>query len=1300
MSPVSAVHRRTARSSCLGAAAVCVLLLIGAGRAEAAISVDRVVTTKQAGAAATIVSPAFSTTSTNEVLLAFIASDGPRTSGGLTISTVTGAGLTWRFRRRANTQFGTAEIWQAVAPNPLSNVTVTARRSAGSYQGMITVAALIGADPMTDGATGSANATTGPPTVSLLSTRAGSWTWGIGDDWDRATARTVGAGQTKVDEYLAPAGDTFWVQRMTDATPTSGATVTLNDTAPTTDRWNFASIEVLPAGADTQPPSAPTNLAAGTVTATRVPLTWTAATDNFGVAGYRVFRDGAQVGDVTGTSFTDTSVTSGATYTYTVKAYDAVGLVSDPSNAVTVTTPVPDTSPPTVSVTSPADNATVSGTINVAASASDDVGVAGVQFVLDGADFGSEDTTAPYGISWNTTTLADGNHTLAARARDTSGNTTTSATITAKVNNAPAGSDPSVVGQWGPVISLPAVAIHSALLPNGKVLLFQGDFAVGGMQYVFDPATGTTVQVPDAAADLFCAGQAVLADGRVLVVGGTGTQGALGIKDITAFDWRNNSWNVLAPMHHGRWYATATTIADGSVLVNSGSEQNAGDLVGVPELYTPLDNTWRDLTAATHVMPYYPFIYQLPDGRIAHLGGSEVPTPSEVLNLSTNQWSTFDSRDVDGGSIANYAPGKFMKAGSASDSGFSGPSARTAFTLDMNQTGATWQPTGSMTAPRSFLNLTNLPDGTVLATGGGTDKSGYVDGNAVLTAESWDPGTGTWTAYSAMARPRLYHSVAVLLPDGRVYVAGGGGDNGVTDQKSTQIFSPPYLFKGPRPTITSAPDTVKWGDHITVGTPDGAKIRKVTLIRSGSVTHSFDQNARATPLTFSQKSGGLDVTMPADGNIAPPGYYMLFIVDDQGVPSVASFVRFPAPYEDDQAPTQPTNLNATGKLGGADLTWSASSDNVGVTRYDVHRSSTSGFTPSAANKVGQSTTTSFADTGVPAGTYFYKVVARDAAGNASPASAEATATVRSDTTPPTVPANVRATANGLTVTVTWDASSDDVGVTGYRVLRNGTEVGAPTSTTFTEGGLAPNTTYTYTVVARDAAGNPSDPSAPATVTTGAAAPLALDRVVTTKQSGAGNTIASPALTTAEGGEVLVAFLASDGPNGANAQSFSGISGGGLTWTLRRRANTQAGTAEIWQAVAPAALTNVVFTATRTGGSAQGMMTVAAFKGADPGTSGATASANAATGAPTVNLTTTRAGSWVWAVGDDWDRGASRTVGPGQTMVDEFLAPAGDTFWVQRQTSTTPAAGTQVTINDTAPTTDRWNLAAVEVLPAG
>jgi hypothetical protein len=945
----------------------------------AALSVDAMVSS-HAGVSTAITSPAFSTTQPGELVVAFVTADGPLAANGQTISGVTGGGLTWRLRQRTNAQAGTSEIWTAVASSVLSNVTVRATHS-GNFMGSMTVASFIGADTTTDGAVGTANATTGAPSASLTTTKAGSWVWGVGNDWDRAQARTVGSGQTKVDEYLASVGDTFWVQRQTNPTAGAGTAVTINDTAPTNDRWNLSSIEIPTAAADTTAPSVPANLNAQAVGPNQVNLSWSASTDNVGVSGYRVLRGGSQITTTTGTSFADTAVSPSTPYSYTVEAYDAAGNSSADSNTATVTTPaldtqppiisgvtptaitqtsatitwatdeaatsqvdygltatygtsttldtnrltshsqtlgalsaattyhfrvrsvdaannvavsgdgtfttaapVQDTTPPTASVTSPTSGSTVAGTVSVTATAADNVGVASVQFLVDGANLGSPVTAPPYTASWNTTTVGDGTHTVAAVARDAAGNTGTSASVTVTVANAT--NNPAVVGQWSPIITWPEVSIHAALTPTGKILTFQGDFTQGGQQYLYNPATGAINQVPNAAADLFCAGQAVTADGRIMVIGGTATNGGLGIKNITAFDSSSETWQDLAPMNRARWYATGTTLGDGRVLVTSGYDKASGDLVQTPEIYDVPSNSWTLMPSANQAQPVYPFQYQLPDGRVLWAGASEVATATKVLDVGTQTWTTVDGRVIDGSSINNYAPNKFIKAGSAADSGNSGPSSRTAFTLDMSQPNPTWQPTSNMAFPRSFVNLTSLPDGTVLATGGDTEKSGFNDANGVLDAEQWNPATGAWKTMAKMTEVRLYHSVAILLPDGRVFVSGGGGDPGVPDHKSAQIYSPPYLFKGPRPTISAAPSTVQYGASTFVATPDAAGITSVSLIRTGSATHSFDQNARAMSLPFTQTAGGLNVQMPVDGNTAPPGYYMLSIVNGNGVPSV------------------------------------------------------------------------------------------------------------------------------------------------------------------------------------------------------------------------------------------------------------------------------------------------------------------------------------------------------------------------------------------------------------------------------
>jgi hypothetical protein len=193
-----------------------------------------------------------------------------------------------------------------------------------------------------------------------------------------------------------------------------------------------------------------------------------------------------------------------------------------------------------------------------------------------------------------------------------------------------------------------------------------------------------------------------------------------------------------------------------------------------------------------------------------------------------------------------------------------------------------------------------------------------------------------------------------------------------------------------------------------------------------------------------------------------------------------------------------------------------------------------------------------------------------------------------------------------------------------------------------------------------------------------AAALSIDASVKTHQSSPSTSITSGAISTSNAKDLLVAFLTSDGPGTGGSQSFSSVAGGGMAWTLRQRTNAQPGTAEIWAAVASNPLTNVTVTANRSSGAYVGSMTVVAFSGADTTTAGAMGSGNGPSGAPSASLTTTRAGSWVWGVGDDYDQALGRTVGGGQTLFDQYLAGVGDTYWVQSQTAPGKPASSPVT----------------------
>ncbi|MGH3660003.1 MAG: galactose oxidase-like domain-containing protein, partial [Micromonosporaceae bacterium] len=339
-------------------------------------------------------------------------------------------------------------------------------------------------------------------------------------------------------------------------------------------------------------------------------------------------------------------------------------------------------------------------------------------------------------------------------------------------------------------------------------------------------------------------------------------------------------------MNAGRWYPTTTVLANGDVLVVSGDVDLMVGVNTLPQVFQVATGTWRNLTGAELAQATYPSMLLAPNGKVFNAGPEKV---TRYLDTSgTGAWS-FVADQVGGGyrstgSAVMYAPGKVLVMGGDN------PPTNTAEVIDLNAASPSWRAVDSMQFSRRQINATLLPDGKVLVTGGTAapgfnDPSGQVD-----AAELWDPATENWTTLaSSSGIPRVYHSTALLLPDGRVLSTGG---NGYPD---TEIYSPPYLFKGARPTITSAPPSVAYGQSFFAGTPDAATISKITMLRLSSVTHAFNQSQYINQLSFSQTTGGLNVTAPpapaTPGTVAPPGYYLLFLLNESGVPSVAQIIQ-------------------------------------------------------------------------------------------------------------------------------------------------------------------------------------------------------------------------------------------------------------------------------------------------------------------------------------------------------------------------------------------------------------------------
>jgi fibronectin type 3 domain-containing protein len=555
--------------------------------------------------------------------------------------------------------------------------------------------------------------------------------------------------------------------------------------------------------------------------------------------------------------------------------------------------PTPDTNPPLVTLTSPAAGATLSGVITVTVTASDaESGVEATQALVDGIPASFPDALGPYSLSVDTRKFANGPHSLGATAIDTARNVGFAAPITVTFSNATAG-NPAATGLYSGTTPLPIVPVHQAQLASGKILMWDGQ-SLGDDGRVWDTMTNDVLAAPIPANE-FCSAHEQMADGRIFVAGGHNGGAHLGLTVANAFDLGNQSWTVLPDMNFPRWYPTATLLPDGRLLVLSGESSCPGCFVQVPEIFSPATNTWAHLTDAPFSFPYYPHVYVLPDGRVLVPATAEAPIVSQIFDLNLHTWTAVGGPAVDGGSSAMYLPGKILKTGTSVDPDqASVPSVATAYVLDTTQPSPAWRPTAPMKFARTYHTLTMLPDGTVLATGGGPTTAPTDTAHATLPVELWSPSTETWTTLGSMSAPRLYHSSALLLPDARVVILGGGRFDDVTaptDQFNAEFFAPPYLFKGPRPVITSAPATLPYGQAFSVQTPDAARIASVSLLRFGSVTHAINMAQRFLPLTFTAGSGSLSVDAPANANLATPGNYMLFLVDTSGVPSIAASVR-------------------------------------------------------------------------------------------------------------------------------------------------------------------------------------------------------------------------------------------------------------------------------------------------------------------------------------------------------------------------------------------------------------------------
>lgn len=478
-------------------------------------------------------------------------------------------------------------------------------------------------------------------------------------------------------------------------------------------------------------------------------------------------------------------------------------------------------------------------------------------------------------------------------------------------NIAAVSADPGVSGAWSPVIGTPVIPIFQAVLPNGKVLMWDsvGDQAAETYTnhtftraMVWNPANNTYKRVDVQGYNIFCAGYAHLPNGNILVAGGNADASLAGIVQTHIFNWQTETWTRGANMSSARWYPSVSAMANGEYAVVGGGPATT-------EIYQA-NGAFRSLPGFsndTYGSRIYPFMISRPDTQLGLFGPYNASYTVTISGDGATTWSgARDGKDRNYGSFATFDIGKslIIGGGRMTEDGISNVPTKTSVIVN-NNAGSSQSVTasGSMSVGRRQFNVTLLADGSVLATGGIKSGAYTVDlANAVTSAERWDPATGTWKELASASRIRQYHATATLLPDGRVLTGGGGVCDACMDagylEKNIEYFSPPYLYKkdgsgqlAARPVISSAPTSIPINTNFSITSSQAANIRKVGLVTFGDATHGVDQGQRYVPLKFTASGTTLTVTGPPSGGVTPPGYYMLFIIDAAGVPSLAKTVQ-------------------------------------------------------------------------------------------------------------------------------------------------------------------------------------------------------------------------------------------------------------------------------------------------------------------------------------------------------------------------------------------------------------------------
>lgn len=478
---------------------------------------------------------------------------------------------------------------------------------------------------------------------------------------------------------------------------------------------------------------------------------------------------------------------------------------------------------------------------------------------------------------------------------------------------------PTIYGQWatlpydivrpnpGGGSPISTEVVHAALLHTGKVLFIPADFSNANWPTpIWDPSDEVNplfeypVTNPDYS--LLCSGHAFLSDGKLLVVGGGGDRNVTptawwGFK----FDPVTRQWiRTTGRMNEYKWYPTAVVLEDKRVLVTCGN--TAGEM----EIYNEDTDMFESVSGDTLGFPnLYPGLHVLPNHAVFYSRtgwGQAAGSPP----ISNDRSAYYIFSGTNAGTWTNVAPSTINRCKGMSvmilqnsyptvkilvvcgcDASGAGINSAEVIDLSVLSATSTWVPTGALpdTLPRRQCNAVLLPDNTVFVAGGVTSNNS--------PCMLYNPTSNAWSAMDELPSRRGYHSVMLLLPSGKVMMAGGTSGEG---NPGIEIFNPPYLFRGARPVISSAPALVHHGQSFTIESPDASSIVKVVLVRPMAVTHQTDAEQRVLEMPYIHDHANptrLTLTAPHGGHphsIAPQGYYMLFAININGVPSVAKWI--------------------------------------------------------------------------------------------------------------------------------------------------------------------------------------------------------------------------------------------------------------------------------------------------------------------------------------------------------------------------------------------------------------------------